>query len=208
MEVKLETQHPMTESSIKTATGKTWEEWFSALDARGGVAQGRRALGDFLYKECKLDPWWCATINVEYEAARKAVEKDGRPKGYVICATKTISAPLDIAYAAWATGESLNQWFSKKNEAEVADGGRYANADGDTGVFKRVRKNKDLRFTWENPAHTAGTIVDVVFQDKGKGKTGVMVTHDRIQKREEADGLREGWGQALDRLKSWLESNS
>ena len=33
----------------------------------------------------------------------------------------------------------------------------------------------------------------------------MMMTHDRIQNREEADGLREGWAQALDRLKSVLE---
>lgn len=203
MQVILKAEHPLTE--VKSATGKTWEEWFSILDKRGGIAKGRRDIGNFLYGECKVDPWWSATINVEYEAARGAVEKDGRPKGYMICVTKTIAAPVDKAYEAWATAEGLNEWFSKKNKADVADGGSYSNADGDTGVFKRVRKNKDLRFTWENPTHTSPTQVDVVFQDKGKGKTGVMITHDRIQKREEADGLREGWAQALDRLKSLLE---
>ena len=204
MQVTLKAEHPLSE--VKSATGKTWDEWFSILDKRGGIAKGRRDIGNFLYAECKLDIWWCATINVQYEAARGAVEKDGRPKGYMICVTKTIAAPVDKAYAAWATAEGLNDWFSKKNKAEVADGGSYSNADGDMGVFKRVRKNKDLRFTWENPAHISPTLVDVVFQDKGKGKTGVMISHDRIQNREEADGLREGWGQALDRLKSLLEA--
>lgn len=204
MQVNLKAEHALTE--VKTATGKSWEQWFSALDKRGGIAQGRREINNFLFVECKLDPWWCSTINVEYEAARGVVEKDGRAKGYMICVTKTIAAPVDKAYEAWATSDGLNQWFSKKTKAEVADGARYSNEDGDTGLFKRVRKNKDLRFTWENPAHTSPTIVDVVFQDKGKGKTGVMITHDRIQKREDADGLREGWGQALDRLKSLLES--
>ena len=205
MQVKLESQNPLTEASIKSSTGKTWDEWFVILDKRGGPAQGRKAIGEYLFKECKLDQWWCATINIQYEAARGVLEKDGRPKGYTICATKMIAAPVDKVYSAWASEEDLNQWFSKKNNAEVAEGGKYSNSDSDQGIFKRVRKNKDLRFTWENPAHTAGTIVDVVFQDKGKGKTGVMVTHDRIQKREEADGLRQGWGDALDRLKGWLE---
>ena len=204
MQVTLKAEHPLSE--VKPATGKTWDEWFSILDKRGGIAKGRRDIGNFLYAECKLDVWWCATINVEYEAARGAVEKDGRPKGYMICVTKTIAAPVDKAYAAWATAEGLNDWFSKKNKAEVADGGSYSNAEGDKGVFKRVRKNKDLRFTWENPSHTSPTLVDVVFQDKGKGKTGVMISHDRIQNREEADGLREGWAKALDRLKSLLEA--
>ena len=203
MQIILKTEHPLAE--VKAATGKNWDEWFSILDKRGGIPQGRRSIGDFLYKECKLDPWWCATINIEYEAARGAVEKDGRPKGYMICVTKTIAVPVDKAFAAWGSAERLNEWFATKTSAEVADGGRYSNEDGDTGTFKRVRKNKDLRFTWENPAHNPPTIVDVVFQDKGKGKTGVMITHDRIQKREQADGLREGWARALDRLKSLLE---
>ena len=205
MKVKLETQNPLTEESIKSATGKSWKQWFSILDERGGIAQGRRAISDYLFGECKLDAWWTATLNVEYEAARGFVEKDGRPKGYMICVTKTIAAPVDKAYAAWASAGALDSWFSSNNKAEVVDGGRYSNADGDTGLYKRVRKNKDLRFTWENPAHTAPTIVDVVFQDKGKGKTGVMITHDRIQQRAEADGLREGWGEALTRLKTVLE---
>ena len=205
MKVMLEAQNSLSEESVKSATGRTWKEWFAILDKRGGTAQGRRLITDFLYGECKLDIWWCATLNVEYEAARGAVEKDSRPKGYMICATKTIAAPVDKAYDSWITSEALNRWFSTKNKGEVVDGGRYSNADGDAGLFKRVRKNKDLRFTWENAAHTPGSIVDVTFQDKGKGKTLITVTHDRIQTRPEADGLREGWGQALDRLKTVLE---
>jgi len=205
VKVKLEAQNSLTEESVKSATGKEWQEWFAILDKRGGIAQGRRAITNFLYAECKIDIWWCATLNVEYEAARQVVEKDGRPRGYTICATKTISATVDRAYDSWSTPEALDRWFSTKNKADVVDGGRYSNADGDAGLYKRVRKNKDLRFTWANPAHTSGSTVDVVFQDKGKGKTLVTVTHDRIQTRAEADGLREGWGQALDRLKTWLE---
>jgi hypothetical protein len=92
MQVNLKAEHALTE--VKTATGKTWEEWFSILDKRGGIAKGRRDIGNFLFGECKVDPWWSATINVEYEAARGVVEKDGRPKGYMICVTKTIAAPV------------------------------------------------------------------------------------------------------------------
>jgi uncharacterized protein YndB with AHSA1/START domain len=205
MKVKLESQHPVTDEAVKKQTGKSWKEWFSILDKRGGVSKGRRDIGNYLYGECKLDQWWCATLNVEYEAQNGVVEKDGRPKGYTICATKTIAAPIDDIFERWASSDGLNEWFSTKNKAEVADGGKYSNADGDAGTYKRVRRNKDLRFTWENPAHSGVSLVDVVFQDKGKGKTGVMVTHDRIQTRAEADGLREGWGAALDRLKALVE---
>lgn len=44
--------------------------------------------------------------------------------------------------------------------------------------------------------------------DKGKGKMGILVNVDRIQTREEADGLRSAWLEALDRLKTKLEAGS
>jgi uncharacterized protein YndB with AHSA1/START domain len=206
MQSNIVTQYPMTDEAILEATGKTWETWFAELDTRGGPGQGRRAVGDYLFGECKLDPWWSATLVVAYEDARGVVEKDGRSKGYMICVTKTITAPLDRVYAAWASADELNHWFSSSNQAEVVDGGRYQSADGDTGTYKRVRPNKDLRMTWENPAYTPGTQVDVAFADKGKGKTGITITHDRIQTRAEADGLRAGWAAAMDALKQYLEA--
>jgi hypothetical protein len=46
----------------------------------------------------------------------------------------------------------------------------------------------------------------VQFQDKGKGKTGLLVNHTRIQNRDEADGLRAAWAQALNQLKATCES--
>ena len=46
MKVKLEAEHPLSE--VKSATGKSWDQWFSTLDKRGGIAQRRRAIGDFL----------------------------------------------------------------------------------------------------------------------------------------------------------------
>jgi uncharacterized protein YndB with AHSA1/START domain len=205
MQVTLESQFPETDEAVRAATGKSFDEWFAVLDARGGPGVGRRAINVYLYEECKVDPWWCATLNIRYEAARGVVEKDGRPKGYTICATKTVAAPLETVWELWASGPALSRWFGADTEADVTDGGSYRNADGDAGVFKRVRPNKDLRFTWENPAH-APSLVDVVFQDKGKGKTGVLVTHDRLQGRAEADGIRAAWGEALDRLKALAEA--
>jgi uncharacterized protein YndB with AHSA1/START domain len=70
----------------------------------------------------------------------------------------------------------------------------------------RVRPNKDLRLSFENPLFSAPTQVDVQFQDKGKGKTGLLVNHTRIQTRAEADALRTAWAQALDRLKAICEA--
>ena len=204
MKCTLKSDFPVTNEAAKKETGKTLDQWFAELDAQDGLKQGRRAINNHLYQQ-KLDPWWCATIAVEYEKHHDVRKKDGLFEGYFICSTKTISAPIDKVFSAWSSGEELSRWFGSATKASVEDGGAYNNKDGDRGTFLRVRKNKDLRMSFENERFSAPTLIDVQFQDKGKGKTGVLVNHTRIQDRSEADGLRAAWADALNQLKEDCE---
>lgn len=205
MPVKTKGAQPLTDAEIKERSGKTWSQWFKVLDEFGGPEKGRREIGNFLHTTHKLDPWMSSTLIVEYEAARNVVEKDGRPKGYMICATKSVNVPADRAFAAWAAPAQWDRWFSGKSKFEFKEGARYSTADGDAGEFKKIRPGKAIKFTWENPKHTAGTVVEVTFPPRGADKCTVTVAHDRIQTRGEADDLREAWGGALDKLKALLE---
>lgn len=205
MKTTFKSDHPVTNEGAKAATGKTLDQWFAELDKADGLKLGRREINNRLYAQ-KIDPWWCATIAVEYEKHHDLRKKDGLFEGYFVCATKTIAAPPTEVFKAWSNGAELSKWFGSATKAEVKDGGAFQNKDGDKGTFLRVRENKDLRMTFETKGTSAPTQVDVQFQDKGKGKTGLLVNHTRIQTREEADGLRAAWGQALDQLKATCEA--
>lgn len=206
MRYTLESEHPLTDEACRAATGKTFAQWYSELDAQDALKLGRRKATWWMYEQGFKDDWWRTTVEVEYERARGQVKKDGLTEGYGICSTKTVAAPLADVYRAWITPATLSEWFGSATQAQVQDGGSYSNAEGDAGKYLRVREGKDLRFTWENPAFSSRSLVDVVFEDKGKGKTGLMVNHSRIQTRPEADGLRAAWGEALGRLKALLEA--
>ncbi len=205
MPVKTKAAHPLTDAEIKERTGKTWDQWFKALDEFGGPDKGRREIGNLLHTKHKLDPWMSSTLIVEYEGARNVLEKDGRPKGYMICATKSVNVDADAAFAAWSAPKQWDRWFSNKSAFQFKESARYTTGGGDTGEFKKIRPGKAIRFTWENPKHTPGTVVEVTFPPKSPGKCTVMVAHDRIQTRAEADELREAWGNVLDKLKTVLE---
>jgi len=205
MKSNFKSDHPVTNEAAKAATGKTLDQWYAELDKADGLKLGRREINNRLYAE-KLDPWWCATIAVEYEKHHDVRKKDGLFEGYFVCATKTIAAPVAEVYKSWSNGAELSKWFGAATKAEVKDGGTFASKDGDKGTFLRVRENKDLRMTFETARSASPTQVDVQFQDKGKGKTGLLVNHTRIQTREEADGLRAAWAEALDQLKKTCET--
>lgn len=204
MKNTLKSEHPVTNEAARAATGKTLDQWFAEIDRVDGLKLGRREINNRLNAQ-KVDVWWCSTIAVEYEKHHDLRKKDGLYEGYFVCATKTISAPPAEVFKAWASGVELSKWFGVGTKAEVKDGGTYENKDGDKGKFLRVRQDKDIRMTFENDGLSAATLVDAQFQDKGKGKTGVLVNHTRIQTREEADGLRAAWAQALEQLKATCE---
>lgn len=203
---RIKTDMPnLTDASVKKATGKTMKEWVAALDKFGGVDKGRREVVNHLYAELNKDIWWASTLGVEYEKAKGLKEKDGRAKGYGICVTKTIKAPVAKVFAAWKDPKQLNQWMGSKFKQEFKDGGTFSNGDGDKGQYKRIRENKDLRFTWDAEDLAPDTLVDVTFAAKGDDKCLVTLNHTRIQDRTEADMLRDGWGACFEKLKAMLE---
>ena len=197
----------VSDASAREKTGKTLQQWFAQLDGAGGLAAGRRELVNRLCSEQELDEWWATTVVVEYERARGALEKDKKPRGYSVCSTKTIGAPLERVFRAFGDAKDLDRWLGAQTKVEFEDGGGLANADGDRATFQRIRANKDLRLAWEHASRASGSQVEVLFADKGKGKTGITLNHTRIQTRRDADELRAGWGESLERLKRALEAN-
>jgi uncharacterized protein YndB with AHSA1/START domain len=195
----------LSAASVAERTGKTLKQWFAELDRAGGLEKGRRELTNHVYEQVGKDAWWAVTLVVEYEIAKGQKEKDGRPTGYSICSTKTVAAPLEHVFRAFGEAALLDRWLGAKTKIAFSDGGSFENADGNRGTFKRIRTNKDLRFSWDAPGLAPGSAVEVLFADKGKGKTGITLNHTRIATRREADQLREGWGAALERLKTVLE---
>jgi uncharacterized protein YndB with AHSA1/START domain len=195
MKVERKADHAVSESSCKSATGKSLADWFKALDKHGGVALGRRSLGQWLMKEQKVDPWWSATIVSEYEIARGDFASDGKPRGYSICPTKSIKASAKDCYAAFATAKALDAWFGPKHDLDLRDG----------AAIRKVNPGKNIRLIAEDEGLTLPTSVEIKFEDKGE-KCTVMVSIERLQTRAEADGYRRAWGEALDRLKAHLEA--
>lgn len=144
------------------------------------------------------------TIVVEYERERGQREKDGRPTGYSICSTKTIVAPLDVVYSAFGDATLLDRWLGPGTRVDFRDGGILETGDGDSATILRIRPGKDLRLAWNGPI-APESAVEVLFADKGSGKTGITLNHTRIQARRESDRARAAWAAALDSLKKALE---
>jgi uncharacterized protein YndB with AHSA1/START domain len=206
MKVERKSDHAVGEASCKSATGKSLAEWFKALDRHGGITLGRRGLSNWLMEESKVEPWWSSTIVNEYEIARGDFAKDGKPRGYSICPTKSIKASAGDCYAAFATASALDRWFGPRHDVDIREGGHWRNADGNRATIRKVTPGKNIRLIAEDEGLTLPTPVEIKFEGKAD-KCTVMVSIERLQTRAEADGYRHAWSDALARLKAILEAH-
>src|ERR1044072_1701312 len=106
MKIERKADHAVSEASCKEASGKTLAEWFKALDKHGGIALGPRERSKWIEPEHGVGIWWATTIVNEYEIARGDMAKDGKPKGYSICPTKSIAASPKKCFDACATAQA------------------------------------------------------------------------------------------------------
>jgi uncharacterized protein YndB with AHSA1/START domain len=198
----------ISDESVQAKTGKVWSEWFSILDEFNCAAHGHTATAKFLSKEHGVPTWWAQTITVRYELDRGLRLPGQRPSGFEASVQRLINVPVSQAFAAWAEAEHVARWFTTSAEQDFREGGRYGNADGDAGEYRRIVLNKLIRFTWEQKQHSPGSVVDVSFTPKQGNRVQVRITHARLKTSKDADDLREGWSWAIDSLKSYLETGS
>lgn len=201
MQIELESDYDLTDAACKEATGQTFSHWIAAIEARPELKGKRReCVNLWLYPEMGKNIWWATTAWVECERKNGIFQKDGKIEGYNICVTKKISAPVDKVFSAWTT-DAVAKWFG--DSPKLSADGSIEDGTGNKATALRIREKKDLRYRWTGSAGNE-TQVEVTFTEEG-GRTALMLYHNRLQTREEADGLRRAWGEAFNRLKAALE---
>ncbi len=196
----------MGDEAVRAKTGKGWDEWFKVLDELG-IEKSHQERARFLAAEHGLSGWWSQSVTVEYERARGLREINQKCSGdFEVSVSRAIAVPVAKAFAAFAEAGQMDRWFSSKTEQDFRVGGRYRNADGDSGEFRVIVPNGRIRFTWEQKQHEPGSVVEVRFYEKGASKCQVVLQHSKLANQKEVEDLREGWSWAMDSLRSYLET--
>lgn len=194
------------DDAVKKRTGRTWQEWFSLLDAWGARERGHQATARHLHGEHGLSGWWSQMVTVEYERSRGLREVGQRGDEYRVAVQRTVEASPEAVFAAWTDPSLLARWFTKRAVVDPRAGGRYATSDGDRGRFLRVEPPTRLRFTWDHPDHSPGIVVEVTIRPKEPGRSVVRVEHTRLPSRDAFVDMKEGWTGALVSLRSFVAS--
>jgi hypothetical protein len=172
----------MNDSAVRTKTGKTWDEWFSILDAAGARSMSHKEIVAILDRH-GVGPWWRQMVTVTYEQARGLREKHQTATGYTANASRTLAVPVDRLFEAWSDEALRRRWLP---DAEL--------------TIRKATPGKSLRISWGD-----GTNVDVGLLAKGDSKSQIAIEHAKLPGAEAVGRTKDYWRQALDRLRDLLE---
>jgi len=174
----------ISDSSVRSKTKRTWNEWFSILDKAGAKELTHKDNASYIYKNHKLSPWWSQMITVTYEQERGLRSRYQRPDGYSVSASKVLNCSIDRAYNYWADDKLSISWLDM-NDIKI----------------RKARQDKSIMATWVD----GKTTLEVNFYKKGNSKSQVVVQHCKIVIIEEAVSMKLYWKKRLQRLASMSE---
>jgi hypothetical protein len=171
----------MSDASVKTATGCTWERWVKTLDKAGAAQKSHREIAK-LVAFFGTPSWWTQMVTVGYERIRGLREKGQlRSGGYQTTRSRTFDVPLATLFAVFSNPRTRARWLD-------------ANA-----TVKSVSPKKRVRLAWAD-----GTSAIVGFYARGSSKSIIAVEHVKLSSKSAADASKKAWGDAFERLATAL----
>ena len=169
---------PVSDETVKRATGRDWAEWCRVLDKAGANTMKHTAIAQMVHDKFDGGDWWSQMVTVGYERLRGLRVAGERPDGFEISRSKTIDAPIDRVYAAWHSPAKRKRWL----------------ADPDIEI-STTTPSKSLRFKWIDGTSRA----EASFAAKGE-KTAVTVSHRKIKGEKAAQKMKKYWAAQLESL--------
>ena len=127
---------------------------------------------------------------------------------------REFNVPVERLFDFWTNPAFIQRWFAPGNatvpevEADLTTGGRYRvvmqGPDGDrfvvTGVYRTIKTNERLAFTW-NWDHAPNTsLVELHFSAVSPSRSKLFLRHSEFADEAERDKHGEGWEGCLHNL--------
>lgn len=174
----------MSDEAIRRGSGKTWDEWYTILDAWGAATKPHDEIARYVHAEQGVDGWWAQSVTVGYERmiGRRTVGE--RADGSFDASTsKTVPVGIADLFVAWVNDDLRDQWL----------------APG-TLTLRTSQENTSARF--DNDEY--GGIIALYFEDKGEAKSSVTIQILKLPTRDAMAERKATWKTRLADLAEYL----
>ena len=175
------------DDAVRKATGKSWAQWFKALNAAGAKKLAHHDIAVMLHAKFNVKPWWSKMVTVGYEQAHGLRVVHQKADGFSASVSRTIPVAVKWLYGAWEDSDARRRWLG-----------------GPDMTIRKATTNKSIRITWGS----GDSSVAVMFYARGKNKSQVTIEHSRLKTEKDVARMKEFWSAALDRLAGLLTAGA
>lgn len=152
-------------------SGRNWKQWFNELKSPKFQGLTCDEVEDTLVDEYGIERTWARRITNRFAASHAFKEANGEQPCFEISVRKTFNYPVAEVVS------SASQWFETERRATVPE----------------LKDGNQLTCAWT----TDQSRVHVRFQPKANGKTQMILQHDRIGSRSDAEIMRNFWKESI-----------
>lgn len=161
-----------SEEALRTATGRSWDEWQALLDARGAAELPHGRIVALLADGLIESSWWRQTVAVGY-ARRKGTRAVGESSsvGFQIGVRRTLPLAPEEAWRLLTSPEGVRAWLGDTHNLAWQKGAAYTAADGASGQVRVVKPDSHLRITRLQPGWGRASTIQVRVMPAAAGTT-------------------------------------
>jgi hypothetical protein len=172
----------ISDDAVKAKTGKTWRQWFDAIDKAGGRAMSHQEIAALLSDKFGVPGWWTQMVTVGYELETGKRVPMQKVDGFSASASKTIRASAAALFRAFSDPRTRAGWLA------------------DDFTIRKATSPKSLRITWKD----GKSDVDVNIYAKGPRKAQLSLQHSKLPSARSAEQMKKYWKSALAKLEQAL----
>lgn len=169
---------PLSDAKIREATGRGWDEWFTALREWGAAGRTHTEIARWLREEQGVGGWYAQSVTVGWERANGRAPGQ-RADGFEVSVSKTVPAAVERLYAVFTDAALRERWLPG---AEMSE--------------RTATPQRSARYDWED----GSTRLVVGFESLANEKSRVVVAHTKLPDADAAEAMKGWWRERLDAL--------
>ena len=189
------------DSSVKSATGKSLDDWFKIIAKNSGEHSTHKDIADFLHEQFEITYWWAQEITVLYEKdiGRRIT---GQTQGglFQVGVSKTFQHPTDTVWGFLTSPKGL-----KLIVGDDPDPGRIEDLEGSSpsGTSYKMTTYKPfshIRMQWKLPYWKSYSILQIRVTAKENSKTTLSFHQERLVDSDAREEMRRHWQETAEAM--------
>ncbi|HEU0297838.1 MAG TPA: SRPBCC domain-containing protein [Longimicrobium sp.] len=200
------TDRAPSDDAVRTATGRTWDEWVKVLDARGAAGLSHRQIAALLEESGEIESgWWIQMVTVGYEKRKgQRVTGETADTGFQIGLQRTLPLAPDEAWTLVTSAEGVRAWLGGEPKMRWQKGERYALQDGTTGEVRVFKPGSHLRMTWQPEGWPRPSTIQVRVVPASGGRSVLSFHQEHLPGPAEREARRAFFEAAADALQQQI----